>query len=114
MAGPGRLDILRVLFQVEIHRSLQSELAVFNNDRVFVLGNTIDRAIERPIKDDARRLATKTRIILALEIRCSLFTCFCQFATAIQARSRSTTSSSAATASRIGWPLALFVLTQLV
>src|SRR5689334_23687932 len=67
VTGPARFDILRMIFQIEVDGPLQSKLSVFQNDVVFGLGNAVDGSVERPVKDNARRFTTKTRIVISLE-----------------------------------------------
>src|SRR5437763_415159 len=87
MAPASGFDVRRMIFQVHVNRPLQTELAVFHRNRISVLGNPIDRAIESPIKDDARGFAMESRIVLTLERARRLFSSFGQFASAIEARS---------------------------
>src|SRR5262249_31320214 len=107
--------ILWVLFHVEVHGPLQTELSIFDDDGVLILRNAIDWSVECPIEDDARRFATEARIILSLEISRGLFSSFSQFASAIEPRARGGTASTrTATTARIGGPLSWFVLAQLI
>src|SRR2546430_8847651 len=84
MPTPAWFDILRMFFDVHIHGSFQSELTILNNDRVLVLSNAVDGSIKRPVEDDARGFAAKSRIIFALEIRRRLRSQFRQFRSAIK------------------------------
>src|SRR5262245_49364887 len=114
MAGPSRFEIRRVIFHIHVNCALQAKLPVFDHDRVFVLGNPIHGPIESPIEDDAGCLAMESRIVLALE-RCGrFFSGLRQFATTIQARTGCWTTAAGACSAGIGWPLAPFVLAQLV
>src|SRR5215831_15395233 len=115
MTSPGGLDIWRVIFHVQIHDPLQTELPVFNDDRVFALRNAIDGSVECPVKDDARRFAAKARVIISYEISCGFFSRLGQFASAVETRACSGAASSrAATTAGIGRPLSEFVLAQLI
>src|SRR5678815_3629798 len=49
---------------VHVNRSREPELTVLQHDRVLVLRDAIDRAVEGPIEDDARGLAAHPGIVL--------------------------------------------------
>src|SRR5215813_8179155 len=69
MARTARLDVDGVVGHVHINRTLQSELPIFEKDRVLVLCDAVDRTIERPIEDDAGCLAAEARIVLPRKFR---------------------------------------------
>src|SRR5262245_21718999 len=96
MPRPRKFDVLWMILQLHVDRSLQTELAVLDHDRIFVLRDAVDRTIKRPIEDDARGFAAKAWIVFAFEIRRSLCTEVRQFASAIKTRPRR--SGSACTA----------------
>ena len=52
-----RFDSARVFLQLQENRALQIELSIQDHDVVLVLRDPIDGAVERPVEDDARRLA---------------------------------------------------------
>src|SRR5262245_50428353 len=54
---------------VHVNRSRESQLPVLQDDGVLVLRDAIDGAIERPVEDDARRLAAHARVALREEHR---------------------------------------------
>ncbi len=86
MSRAGELDVAGVLLHVHEDRSLQTELAVLNNDGVFVLRDAIDGAVEGPVEDDAGRLAAESRIVFTLERSRRLCSRFRQFAAAVEPR----------------------------
>jgi hypothetical protein len=53
-----------MLLQVHVNRPFQIHLAVLDDDRVAVLRDPVDRAVKRPVEDDARRLAPEARVVL--------------------------------------------------
>src|SRR5262245_58409614 len=64
MAGASEFEVLRMLLQVHVDRAFQAELSIFEDDRVFALGNSIDGTVEVPIKDDAGGFAPEARVLL--------------------------------------------------
>src|SRR6185295_17427288 len=62
VTGAARLDPRRVL-PVHVNRAREAELAVLERDRVAALRDAIDGAVERPVEQDARRLATHARVL---------------------------------------------------
>src|SRR4030081_1316755 len=64
MAAAARLDRRRVLVHVHMHGPGEPHLSILQDDRVLVLGDAIDRAIEGPVEDDAGRLAPHPGIVL--------------------------------------------------
>ncbi len=112
MECPARLsfDVARVLLHVHEDRSFQAELAVLNNDGVFVLRDAVDWAVEGPVEDDARRLAAESRIVFTLERSRGLCSGLRQFAAAVEPRPARRAASPASTCG----PLAGLVVGQLI
>ena len=96
VSGAARFDAVRVLRHLHVNRAFQSKLTVFKHDRIFILPDSVDRAIESPVEDDAGRLAMETRIIFTLEVRGRLFSEIRQFGTVIAPRSCAGTALFAA------------------
>src|SRR5688500_12129292 len=94
---------------VHVDRAPQVHLPVLNQNRVLVLRDAIHRAVEDPVEDDARRLAAKTRIVIAGELRRRLFTKWRELGAAIEARAGLGTRAATTTAA----PLARFQLLEL-
>src|SRR5579871_530379 len=86
MAAASRLYLGRVLFQIQVNRPLQPELAVLEYDCVFVLGDAVDGTVERPVEKDAGRFAAEAWIVFAFKICCRLSPGVCQFRSPVEAR----------------------------
>src|SRR5262245_23544775 len=69
MPGATALDVRGMSGHVHLNCSREPELPVLQDDGVLVLRDAIDRTIERPIEDDARRLAAHARVALREEHR---------------------------------------------
>ena len=93
---------------VHVDRSREPELPALQDDRVFVLCDAIDRTIECPVEDDARRFAAHARIVLREEHR-ELFGTFlalrCELGTLNDARTAATCAArpSDSPFSRLYW-----------
>src|SRR6185503_11046978 len=67
MPGAAALDVRGMTGHVHVNRSREPELPVLQDDGVLVLRDAIDRTIERPIENDAGRLAAHARVALREE-----------------------------------------------
>src|SRR5262245_64689762 len=75
------LDRGRMRFHVHVNRPREPELPILQDDGVAVLRDAIDWAVERPVEDDARRLATHARVVLVEEhgkLFSTLLACRCE------------------------------------
>src|SRR5437773_2644931 len=91
-----------MLLHVHVDRPLEPHLAVLHDDRVLVLRDAVHRTVERPVEDDARRLAAEARVVFALEVGGGFRAELGQLRPAVEARSGGGTaprSACAATAS---------------
>src|SRR5262245_33077466 len=93
MTRARQLHVRRMLLHVHVDRPLQIHLAVLDEDRVAVLCDPVDRAVERPVEDDARRLAPEARVVLLRKCGSFFFTTFGDLGAAIGSRSCSTTTA---------------------
>ncbi len=59
-----RLDVGRMRLQVQVDRALQVHLPVLDDDVSLVLRDAVDRAVERPVEDDAGGLALEARVVV--------------------------------------------------
>src|SRR5262245_7984680 len=83
---PAGFDIGGMLREVHVDRSLKPELTILKNNGVLTLSNAVNRAVKRPVKDDAGRFATESRIVLARETGGFLLSKFRQFGSPVELR----------------------------
>src|SRR5688572_848152 len=88
--------------RVHVNRAPQVHLPVVDQNRVAILRDAIDGAVEGPVEDDAGRLALEPRIVLLRELRRGSVTCGRELGTGVGARSggRASAAPSAAAAAR--------------
>src|SRR5207249_1797528 len=97
VAGASRLEVRRMLLHVRIDGPLEAHLSVLKKDGVLVLRDPVDWSVERPVEDDAGRLAAEARIVLLREGCGRLLSELGQLGAAVEPRPGCRASASAST-----------------
>src|SRR5690606_18090660 len=94
--GAARLHVGWGRLSIEVDRALEPHLSVADHDRPARLEAAVDGTVERPVEENARRLAAKARIVVAREAGGRPFAHWREFRSAVQTRSRRRPAASAA------------------